>query len=65
MQRKQLPIGIQTFREIRENGHDDVDKTPFAPRLIQQGKPYFLSRRWSRYTGYHKPSRTRVPGSRT
>ncbi len=28
MQRKKLPIGIQTFREIRENGHYYVDKTP-------------------------------------
>ncbi|MEB3196515.1 MAG: AAA family ATPase, partial [Candidatus Sericytochromatia bacterium] len=27
MQRKRLPIGIQTFREIRENGHYYVDKT--------------------------------------
>jgi hypothetical protein len=44
MQRKKLPIGIQTFREIRENGHYYVDKTPFALRLIDQGKPYFLSR---------------------
>jgi hypothetical protein len=44
MRRKRLPIGIQTFREIRENGHYYVDKTPFALRLIDQGKPYFLSR---------------------
>ncbi|MEB3197923.1 MAG: ATP-binding protein [Candidatus Sericytochromatia bacterium] len=44
MQRKKLPIGIQTFREIRENGHYYVDKTPFVLRLIEQGKLYFLSR---------------------
>ncbi|MEB3221908.1 MAG: AAA family ATPase, partial [Candidatus Sericytochromatia bacterium] len=44
MQRKRLPIGIQTFREIREEGHYYVDKTPFVLRLIDQGKPYFLSR---------------------
>ena len=44
MQRKKLPIGIQTFREIRENGHYYVDKTPLILRLIDQGKPYFLSR---------------------
>ncbi|MEB3330659.1 MAG: ATP-binding protein [Candidatus Sericytochromatia bacterium] len=44
MQRKRLPIGIQTFREIRENGHYYVDKTPFVLRLVEQGKPYFLSR---------------------
>ena len=44
MQRRNLPIGIQTFREIRENGHYYVDKTPLILRLIKQGKPYFLSR---------------------
>ncbi len=44
MDRKKLPIGIQTFREIREGGYYYVDKTPMALRLIDQGKPYFLSR---------------------
>jgi hypothetical protein len=44
MQRKKLPIGIQTLREIREDNHYYVDKTPFALRLINQGKYYFLSR---------------------
>jgi len=44
MQRKKLPIGIQTYREIREEGHYYVDKTPFAQRLIEQGKYFFLSR---------------------
>ena len=42
--RKKLPIGIQTFREIREEGYYYVDKTGFARRLIDQGKYYFLSR---------------------
>ncbi len=42
--RKKLPIGIQTFREIREEDYYYVDKTPFALRLIGQGKYYFLSR---------------------
>ena len=42
--RKKLPIGIQTFREIREEGHYYVDKTPFALQLITQGKYFFLSR---------------------
>ena len=32
--RKKLPIGIQTFREIREEGYYYVDKTGFARRLI-------------------------------
>jgi hypothetical protein len=44
MTRKKLPIGIQTFREIREENHYYVDKTPFALRLIDEGKYYFLSR---------------------
>ncbi|WP_295887412.1 ATP-binding protein [uncultured Thiohalocapsa sp.] len=42
--RKKLPIGIQTFREIREGGYYYVDKTDFALRLIDAGKYYFLSR---------------------
>ncbi len=44
MNRKKLPIGIQTFREIREDGCYYVDKTGFALRLIEEGKYYFLSR---------------------
>ncbi len=44
MNRKKLPIGIQTFREIREENHYYVDKTGFAMRLITEGKHYFLSR---------------------
>jgi len=42
--RKILPIGIQTFREIREENYYYVDKTGFALRLIREGKYYFLSR---------------------
>jgi hypothetical protein len=44
MQRKKLPIGIQTFREIREEDYYYVDKTPLALKLIREGKYYFLSR---------------------
>ena len=44
MQRKKLPIGIQTFREIREEGYYYVDKTPLALKLFTEGKYYFLSR---------------------
>ncbi len=44
MPRKQLPIGIQTFRQIIEDNCYYVDKTAFALRLIEQGKYYFLSR---------------------
>ena len=44
MKRRKLPIGIQTFREIREGGYYYVDKTGLALRLIEEGKYYFLSR---------------------
>ncbi|MDE0448825.1 MAG: AAA family ATPase [Spirochaetaceae bacterium] len=40
-----LPIGIQTFRQIREEGYYYVDKTFYARRLVEDaGKHYFLSR---------------------
>ena len=42
--RLKLPIGIQTFREIREEGHCYADKTPHIERLIERGKHYFLAR---------------------
>ncbi len=42
--RKKLPIGIQTFREIRQDNCYYVDKTGMAVELIQTGKAYFLSR---------------------
>jgi hypothetical protein len=42
--RKKLPIGIQTFREIREEDCYYVDKTAFALQMIHEGKHYFLSR---------------------
>ena len=43
--RRKLPIGIQTFRKIREaNDYYYVDKTGFAIDLIDQGSCYFLSR---------------------
>jgi hypothetical protein len=44
MSRKKLPIGIQTFRENREDDCYYVDKTAFALRMIREGKAYFLSR---------------------
>ncbi len=42
--KKKLPLGIQTFREIREGGYYYVDKTQFALRLVEHGKYFFLSR---------------------
>ena len=44
MTKRKLPIGIQTFREIREEGCYYVDKTAYACRLVDEGKHYFLSR---------------------
>ena len=42
--RRKLPLGIQTFREIREGGYYYVDKTDYIRRLADGGKHYFLSR---------------------
>ena len=42
--KRKLPIGIQTFREIREDNCYYVDKTPYIRRLLDEGKHYFLSR---------------------
>ena len=44
MARRKLPIGIQTFRTIREDGCYYVDKTPLMHRLAAEGTHYFLSR---------------------
>lgn len=41
---RKLPIGIQTFSEIREENYLYVDKTAFIWRIANTGKPYFLSR---------------------
>ena len=44
MTRRRLPIGIQTFRELREEDCYYVDKTAYIERLRHEGKHYFLSR---------------------
>ena len=44
MTRRRLPIGLQTFRELREENCYYVDKTGFVARLLDEGKHYFLSR---------------------
>lgn len=38
---RKLPIGIQTFAEIREENYLYVDKTAFVWRIANTGKPYF------------------------
>ncbi|MBP5157198.1 MAG: AAA family ATPase, partial [Treponema sp.] len=43
-ERRKLPIGIQTFEDIRKNNYVYVDKTEFVGKLVYNGKPYFLSR---------------------
>ena len=42
--RLKLPIGIQTFEEIRREGYLYVDKTKYFVDLIDTGKIYFLAR---------------------
>ena len=45
MVRRKLPVGIQTFRRIREGGFYYVDKTGYARRLLDDDAThYFLSR---------------------
>ena len=44
LERRKLPIGMQTFREIREQDCYYVDKTAYVGRLLDEGKHYFLSR---------------------
>ncbi|MDR2643999.1 MAG: ATP-binding protein [Planctomycetaceae bacterium] len=41
---KKLPIGIQTFEEIRTENYLYVDKTEYIYRIATTGKVYFLSR---------------------
>ena len=42
--KRKLPIGIQTFRLIREGDCYYVDKTALIQRLVAEGRHYFLSR---------------------
>ena len=42
--KRKLPIGIQDFESIRNDNYIYVDKTEYIYKLINSGKPYFLSR---------------------
>ena len=42
--RRKLPIGMQTFRQLREENCYYIDKTAYIRRLLDEGKHYFLSR---------------------
>ncbi len=44
MNKRKLPIGIQTFRKIRQEDYYYVDKTAYIRRLLDEGTHYFLSR---------------------
>ncbi|MDE0038655.1 MAG: ATP-binding protein [Gammaproteobacteria bacterium] len=44
MAKRMLPIGMQTFSELRERDCYYVDKTPYIARMVDEGKHYFLSR---------------------
>lgn len=44
MLKKKLPIGIQTFSEIIQDGYVYIDKTAYIHTLITTGKCYFLAR---------------------
>ena len=41
---RKLPIGIQDFPSLREDGYLYVDKTAFVYKLASEGRVYFLSR---------------------
>ena len=41
---RKLPIGIQTFSDIRTQGYIYVDKTALVWQIANSGKPYFMSR---------------------
>ena len=41
---RKLPLGIQGFEGLRNDGYIYVDKTESIYRLVHEGKPYFLSR---------------------
>ena len=44
MTERRLPIGMQTFRKVREQNCYYVDKTSYIRRLLRHGTHYFLSR---------------------
>ncbi len=41
---KKLPIGVQSFRQLKEGGYLYVDKTELIHKLATEGSSYFLSR---------------------
>ena len=41
---RKLPIGVQSFKVLRNDRYLYVDKTEYLFRLVQSGRVYFLSR---------------------
>jgi len=41
---RKYPIGIQSFRKIRQRGYVYIDKTEIIHNLVTTGEYYFLSR---------------------
>jgi len=41
---KKLPLGMQGFREIKEDGYLYIDKTKYVYNILNEAKYYFLSR---------------------
>ena len=41
---RKLPIGVQSFKVLRNDHYLYVDKTEYLFRLVQDGRVYFLSR---------------------
>ena len=42
--KRNYPVGIQNFEEIRKGNYLYIDKTALIYRLVKSGKYYFLSR---------------------
>ena len=41
---RRLPVGVQSFEDLREGGFVYVDKTKYIYELARRSKQYFLSR---------------------
>ena len=41
---RQLPLGIQSFEDLRNNGYKYIDKTEYLQNLVESGKVFFLMR---------------------
>ena len=57
---QKLPIGLQNFQKLREEGYLYVDKTPLLYQLTTQNGYYFLSRPrtvappfWKKFAGFY------------